>query len=67
MTTYVIAYDTGDGLSAPVLAIAERETAFVALEFLRASGSSCFELFEVPEWPNAPSPWWNTKPIEKES
>jgi hypothetical protein len=67
VTVYVIAHDGGcEGHSPPLLAISDRETGLVALEFLRASGQSCFELFEVPEWPAAPNKWWNTKSIEPE-
>lgn len=68
MTTYVIARNGGyEGHSPPLLAIPDRETALVALEFLRASGEGGYALFEVPEWPKAPNKWWDTKPIGKES
>lgn len=63
---YVISRNGGyEGYSPPLLAITDRETALVALDFLQASGDSLYELFEVPEWPNAPNNWWNTKPLEK--
>lgn len=64
MSIYVIAHDGGyEGHSPPLLAIPDRETALVALEFLRAGGTSSFELFEVPEWPAPPNKWWDTKPV----
>ena len=65
--TFAIARNGGcEGHSPPLLSIPDRETALVALEFLRASGDSCYELFEVPDWPNPPNKWWDTKPIEGE-
>jgi hypothetical protein len=65
VTTYVIARDGGvEGYSPPLLAIADRETALVALEFMRASGDSLYQLFEVPDWPAPPNKWWDKKPIE---
>lgn len=61
---FVIAYNHGEGYSPPVLSIPDRETALVALEFLRASGATSFDLFEVPEWPAAPCKWWEANPIQ---
>jgi hypothetical protein len=67
MTVYVISHNGGcEGHSPPLLMIPDRERAFVVLEFLRASGDSLYELFEVPEWPKPPNKWWDTKPIELE-
>jgi hypothetical protein len=61
---YVIARNGGyEGHSPPLLTIPDKETALVALEFLKASGDSLYELFEVPEWPKAPNKWWDTKAI----
>lgn len=62
---FVISKNGGyEGHSPPLLAIADRETALVALEFMVASGDSTYQLFEVPEWPKAPNLWWDTKPVE---
>jgi len=66
MSVYVIARNGGyEGHSPPLLSIRDRETALVALDFLRASGEGGYEMFEVPEWPNAPNKWWDTKPMEE--
>jgi len=68
MATYVIARNGGcEGHSPPVLVISNREAAFMALALYRSIGVSGFELFEVPEWPEVGTVWWDTKPIEKES
>jgi len=65
MTCYVIARNGGyEGHSPPLLATSNRADGERALRFMRASGGSeSFELFEVPEWPNAPMAWWETKPL----
>lgn len=64
---HVIAHNGGvEGHSPPALFIPDGTNPFVVLEFLRASGDVCWELFEVPVWPAAPNKWWDTKPIEKE-
>jgi hypothetical protein len=59
--TYVIARNGSyEGYSPPLLCISDLKTALVALKFIKSVDAGSFELFEVPDWPKAPTKWWDT-------
>jgi hypothetical protein len=64
VTIYVIARNGGyEGHSPPLLCCADREVALKALAFMKGTTNESLELFEVPEWPDPPNCWYDSKPI----
>lgn len=63
MSIYVIAHNGGcEGHSPPVQAFLKLEEARAALAIL----GGCFELFDVPIWPEPAQEWFRVEPMKAE-